>query len=85
MSPCIELIFSIWSKLEEVIAVKLGVQPCFRGYSWDQVRDIMTLQKFASFYASIHNHFDLERHPIFRVTFKQNRSAAFAERRELAA
>jgi putative transposase len=48
-------------------------------------RDIKTLQKFASVHASIHNHFNLERHLTPRETFRQNRSAALAERRELAA
>jgi len=48
-------------------------------------RDIKTLQKFASAHASIHNHFNLERHIRPRDTFKQNRSAALAEWRQLAA
>ena len=48
-------------------------------------RDIKTLQKFASFHASIHNHFNHERHLYRRDIFKQNRSAALAEWRQLAA
>jgi putative transposase len=48
-------------------------------------RDIKTLQKFASAHASVHNHFNLERHLIPRKTFKKNRSAALAEWRQLAA
>jgi putative transposase len=48
-------------------------------------RDIKTLQKFASAHASIHNHFNLERHLDRRDVFKQNRSAALAEWRQLAA
>ena len=48
-------------------------------------RDIRTLQKFASAHASVHNHFNLERHLIRRSDFKQNRSAALAEWRQLAA
>jgi len=48
-------------------------------------RDIRTLQKFASAHASIHNHFNLERHLIRRSDFKQNRSTALAEWRQLAA
>jgi len=48
-------------------------------------RDIKTLQKFASAHASIHNHFNLERHLIPRETYKQNRSTALAEWRQLAA
>ena len=48
-------------------------------------RDIKTLQKFASAHASIHNHFNQERHLISRETFKQNRAAALAEWCQLAA
>ncbi len=48
-------------------------------------RDIKTLQKFAAVHASIHNHFNQERHLISRETFKQNRAAALAEWRQLAA
>ena len=48
-------------------------------------RDIKTLQKFASAHASIHNHFNLDRHLNRRDIFKQNRSAALAEWRQLAA
>ena len=47
-------------------------------------RDIKTLQKFASAQASIHNHFNLDRHLIPRETFKQNRSAALVEWRQIA-
>lgn len=47
--------------------------------------DIKTLQKFASIHATIHNHFNLERHLNNRETFKQNRSAALVEWRQLAA
>jgi putative transposase len=48
-------------------------------------RDIKALQKFAAVHASIHNHFDLDRHLTRREIFKQNRSAALAEWRQLAA
>ena len=48
-------------------------------------RDIKTLQKFAAAHASIHNHFNLERHLTRREPFKQNRTAALAEWRQLAA
>jgi putative transposase len=48
-------------------------------------RDIKTLQKFAAVHASIHNHFNHDRHLNPRETFRQNRSAALAEWRELAA
>ena len=48
-------------------------------------RDVKTLQKFASIHASIHNHFNLDRHLNRRETFKENRTAALAEWRQLAA
>ena len=48
-------------------------------------RDIKTLQKFASVHASICDHFNLQRHLDHRDVFKQNRSAALAEWRLLAA
>jgi putative transposase len=48
-------------------------------------RDVRTLQKFASVHASVHNHFNLERHLNRRDTFKQNRTAALAEWYLLAA
>jgi len=47
-------------------------------------RDIKTLQKFAAAHASIHNHFNHDRHLNRREIFKQNRSAAMAEWRQLA-
>ena len=48
-------------------------------------RDIKTLQKFAAVHASIHNHFNHDRHLDRRGIFKQNRAAALAEWRQLAA
>ncbi len=48
-------------------------------------RDMKTLQKFAAVHASIHNHFNQDRHLNRRDTFRQNRSAALAEWRQLAA
>jgi len=48
-------------------------------------RDVKTLQKFAAAHASIHNHFNHDRHLNRRDIFKQNRSAALAEWRQLAA
>jgi putative transposase len=47
--------------------------------------DIGTLQKFASVHASIHNHFNPDRHLNRRDIFKQNRSVTLAEWRQLAA
>ncbi len=46
---------------------------------------IKTLQKFAAAHASIHNHFNQDRHLNRRDIFKQNRAAALAEWRQLAA
>ncbi len=48
-------------------------------------RDVKTLQKFAAAHASIHNHFNQDRHLTRRDFFKKNRSAALAEWRRLAA
>jgi len=48
-------------------------------------RDMKTLQKFASAHASIHNHFNKDRHLNRRDTFKLDRSATLAEWRQLAA
>jgi putative transposase len=48
-------------------------------------RDIKTLQKFASVHASLHNHLIHDRHLNRRDIFKQNRAAALAEWRQLAA
>jgi putative transposase len=48
-------------------------------------RDEKTLQKFAAVHASIHNHFNQDRHLNRRDIFKQNRSTALAEWRQLAA
>jgi putative transposase len=42
-------------------------------------RDSKTLQKFAAAHASIHNHFNQDRHLNSRDNFKQNRAAALAE------
>jgi len=48
-------------------------------------RDVKTLQKFAASHASIHNHFNQDRHLNRRDIFKKKRSAALAEWRQLAA
>lgn len=56
-----------------------------REAAMSKFRDVKTLQKFASIHASIHNHFNLDRHLNSRETFKQNRSVALAEWRQLAA
>ncbi len=48
-------------------------------------RSPATLQKFAAVHASVHNHFNQERHLYSRKNFKLNRSAALAAWRELSA
>ena len=48
-------------------------------------RDVKTLQKFAATHASVHNHFNLERHLNRRDKFKHDRAVALAEWRQLAA
>ena len=47
-------------------------------------RRMKALQKFASVHASLHNHFNQERHLVDRTTYKQRRSAALAEWQSLA-
>ena len=42
-------------------------------------RQMKSLQQFASVHASLHNHFNAERHLVDRQTFKHRRSAAMAE------
>ena len=53
--------------------------------SMARFRNRKTLQKFAAAHASIHNHFYQDRHLNRRDIFKQNRVAALAEWRQLAA
>ncbi len=48
-------------------------------------RDVKTLQKLAAIHASIHNHFNQDRHLNCRDIFRLSRSAALAEWRQLAA
>ena len=48
-------------------------------------RQMKTLQKFASVHANVHNLFNLERHLIDRQCYRERRSAAYAEWRNLAA
>ena len=52
---------------------------------WRNSRDVKTLQQFASVHASVHNHFNHERHLNRRDILKQDRAAALAEWRQLAA
>ena len=46
-------------------------------------RSMRTLQKFVAIHASVHNHFNQERHLYSRANFKLNRTAALAEWRQL--
>ena len=48
-------------------------------------RSSKSLQKFAAIHASVHNHFNQERHLNSRQVFKIHRSAKLAEWRQLAA
>ena len=48
-------------------------------------RRAKSLQKFAAIHASIHNHFNQERHFYNRGNFKLKRATALAEWRQLAA
>ena len=48
-------------------------------------RQMKTLQKFASVHASLHNHFNSERHLVDRLTYKERRAAALAEWQSLMA
>jgi len=46
-------------------------------------RSMRSLQKFTAVHASVHNHFNLERHLYSRASFKLNRTAALAEWHQL--
>jgi putative transposase len=48
-------------------------------------RSAKSLQKFVSIHASVHNHFNQERHLRSRPNFKLNRSLALAVWRQIAA
>jgi putative transposase len=48
-------------------------------------RQMKTPQRFASVHASVHNHFNQERHLTNRKTYKVNRSAALAQWQTLMA
>ncbi|MEP6786609.1 MAG: DDE-type integrase/transposase/recombinase, partial [Sphingomonadales bacterium] len=48
-------------------------------------RRMKSLQKFASVHANVPNHFASERHIVDRQTYKERRSAALAEWRQIAA
>jgi len=48
-------------------------------------RQMKTLQEFASIHASLHNHFNQERHLVDRQTYRERRSTALAEWQSLMA
>lgn len=48
-------------------------------------RRMKSLQKFASVYANVHNHFNSERHLVDSETYENRRSAALAEWQNLVA
>jgi len=56
-----------------------------RERAMQRFRAVRSLQKLAAAHASIHNHFNLDRHLNPGDIFKQNRSAALTEWRQLAA
>jgi putative transposase len=56
-----------------------------RERAMERFRAAITLQKFAAVHALIHKHFNNDRHLKRRDIFKQNRTAALAEWRQLAA
>lgn len=56
-----------------------------RERAMQRFRQMKSLQKFASVHASLHNHFNQERHLADRQTYKLRRSAALAEWQMLAA
>ena len=55
-----------------------------RERAMQRFRRMKSLQKFASVHASLHNHFNSERHLVDRQTYKARRSAALAEWQNLA-
>ena len=56
-----------------------------RERAMQRFRSMRTLQKFVAVHASVHNHFNQERHLYSRANFKLNRTAALAEWRQLGA
>ena len=55
-----------------------------REHAMLRFRRMNSLQKFASVYANVYDHFSLERHLVDRQTYKERRSAALAEWQILA-
>ena len=49
----------------------------------ERFRRMRTLQKFAAVHGTVHNHFSQERHLISRNLYRERRSAALAEWRNV--
>ena len=56
-----------------------------RERAMQRFRRMRSLQKFASIHSSVYNHFNQERHFYSRSNFKDNRTAALSEWRQLCA
>ena len=56
-----------------------------REVAMQRFRSMRSLQKFSSVHASVHNHFNQERHLYSRNNFKINRTAALNEWRQICA
>ena len=56
-----------------------------RERAMQRFRKMWSLQKFASIHSSVYNHFNKERHQYSRHNFKENRTAALNEWRQLCA
>jgi len=56
-----------------------------RERAMQRFRRMRSLQKFAAVHGSVYNHFNQERHLYSRQNFKENRTAALAEWRQLLA
>ena len=54
-----------------------------RERAMQRFRSMRSLQKFTAVHASVHNHFNLQRHLYSRNNFKLNRTTALAEWRQL--
>jgi putative transposase len=56
-----------------------------RERAMQRFRRMKSLQKFVAVHASLHNHFNQERHLVDRQTYRERRSAALAEWQSFAA
>ena len=62
-----------------------GTPSWLRERATAKFRSSKSLQKFASIHASVHNHFNQDRHLNSRKTFKLNRASALTEWQQLVA